>query len=77
MTYHKKDVLTISPSQCAEGLLNDLGHEQVTNGHISHKIQGFIYHLVPEFVFNRIWMKWIAPEYMEERRKAEIALRRR
>lgn len=26
MTFHKKDVFTISPAQCAEGMLDQLGY---------------------------------------------------
>lgn len=48
MTFHKKDIFTISPEQCAEGLLNELGQgTKATNGHWTHKLQGSIYRGVP------------------------------
>lgn len=47
MTFHKKDIFTVSPEQCAEGLMNDLGHDRRTNGHIAHKLQAALYHFVP------------------------------
>ncbi len=47
MTFHKKDIFTISPKQCAEGMLDQLGYERQTNGHWSHQIQGGLYHAVP------------------------------
>jgi short-subunit dehydrogenase len=34
MTFHKKNIFTISPEQCVEGLLNELGHgTKASNGH--------------------------------------------
>lgn len=77
MTFHKKDVFTISPRQCAEGMLNGLGYERQTNGHWSHQLQGALYRWVPEGVFNAIWMGVIAPEFMEDRRKAGLAAQKR
>jgi short-subunit dehydrogenase len=75
MTFHKKDVFTISPQQCAEGMLDHLGHERQTNGHWSHQLQGALYRAIPERLFNAVWMGVIAPEFMEERRKAQLKQR--
>ena len=61
MIYHRKDIFTVTPEQCAEGLMNDLGHDRQTNGHIAHKLQAALYHSVPEGLFNRIWMGYVAP----------------
>jgi hypothetical protein len=63
------DLFTISPQDCAEGAINDLGHALVTNGHITHKIQSFIYSLLPRWLFNFIWTKIFAPQDMALRKK--------
>ena len=48
MTFNKQtDIMTILPKDCARGLLRDLGHEKVTNGHWSHSLQGKLYHSLP------------------------------
>jgi len=47
--------LVITPTQCVTGVLNDLGYEKETVGHISHKIQFFFINLVPRFVFYLIF----------------------
>lgn len=71
MTNHKRiDLMTITAQDCAEGLLNQLGHESVTNGYWSHRLQGALYQLVPECVFNHIWCNYVAPEFMEDRKVA-------
>jgi len=70
MTCHKPlDIFTITPRQCAAGTLNDLGHRVETNGHISHKIQSFIYTIVPRWLFNLLWTKVFAPEFMQLRKE--------
>ena len=71
MTYNKPaDIMTILPEDCARGLLNDLGHEKVTNGHWSHSLQGALYHSVPECVFNYVFRKYVGPEFIRERERA-------
>lgn len=75
MTYNKpKDIFTIMPEDCAEGLLNDLGFEKQTNGYWSHKLQSWLYSALPECVFNFIWMRYVAPDFMREREKAQKKL---
>jgi 17beta-estradiol 17-dehydrogenase / very-long-chain 3-oxoacyl-CoA reductase len=71
MTHNKKtDLLTILPEDCARGLLNDLGHERVTNGHISHCLQGYLYHLLPECFFNYVFLNFVGPDFIREREAA-------
>lgn len=71
MTYNKQtDIMTIKPEDCARGLLNDLGHDKVTNGHWSHCLQGKLYHLVPECLFNYVFLKHLGPEFMRDRERA-------
>ena len=62
--------MTILPKHCAEGLLNDLGHDRVTNGHISHKIQSSLYNSIPESVYNYFFLNFIGPEFIKERQNA-------
>jgi hypothetical protein len=65
MTCHKKlDLFTITAKQCVVGTLNDLGHVTETNGFISHKIQSFIYQHLPQSLFNLVWTKLFAPQFM-------------
>jgi hypothetical protein len=42
------DILTITPRQCAEGALNDLGYERFTHGFWTHKLQSWLYSLISE-----------------------------
>ena len=72
MTYNKQtDIMTIKPEDCARGLLNDVGYEKVTNGHWSHSMQGWLYHAVPECLFNHVFLKYLGPDFMRERERAK------
>ena len=42
------DIFTITAESCAAGTLNDWGHDLVTNGSLSHKIQSFLYGLLSD-----------------------------
>jgi len=46
----KANGLVSTVSQCVNGSLNDLSYESKTYGCVSHKIQGYIVSLIPEFV---------------------------
>jgi 17beta-estradiol 17-dehydrogenase / very-long-chain 3-oxoacyl-CoA reductase len=70
MTCHKKDFLTISPDECAEGLLKDLSYEKTSNGPISHKLQSGFYQIVPERLFNYIFKNFVGPDFIQERKHA-------
>lgn len=73
MTFHKQtDIMTILPEDCARGLLNDLGYERTTNGHWSHSLQSSLYHLVPEWVFNNVFLHILGPQFMQERETARL-----
>lgn len=63
------DLFTITAEQCAKSTIDDLGRDTFTNGHISHKIQGFIYSLLSYEFFSFVWMKLFAPHWMAERKK--------
>jgi hypothetical protein len=63
------DIFTITAKQCAEGTINDLGQDLSTNGHISHKIQSFIYQIIPNWFFYLLWWNHFGPEMIEHRRK--------
>lgn len=72
MTFNKKkDILTIGPEDCAEGLLNDLSYDVVTHGPISHKLQSHLYSIIPEGVFNFFWKNYIGPDFIKERKAAQ------
>lgn len=72
MTMNKgTDILTITADQCAEGFMKHLGYETVTNGFWTHQFQGWLYSLLPEWIFNHIWLNHIGPEFIEERKKAQ------
>lgn len=62
MTFNKKvDLMTILPKDCARGLINDLGHDRVTNGHWSHSLQAALYHSIPESVYNYVFLNYLGP----------------
>ena len=71
------DLMTITPEQCAQGTLDDWGHDTITNGHINHKVQGFLYSLVPLGLFNFIWLGILAPQFLNERKKFQERMKRR
>ena len=55
--------VVITPKQCAESILNDLGYEDETYTHWSHKIQAFLLlNFLPKSLFyavvRRFWFKW-------------------
>ena len=65
MTFNKQtDILTILPEDCANGLLNDLGYESVSNGYWSHQLQGWLYGILPEEIFNYVWINYIGPDFI-------------
>ena len=48
MTMHKPtDILTITPEQCVEAALGDLGWDKSTSGHYNHKFQNWLVSLFP------------------------------
>ena len=53
--------MTITAEECAEGFLDNLGHESVTYGHWRHKLQGWFYTNVPEKLFNFIFLNYVGP----------------
>jgi len=42
------NIIAITSKQCVDGVLNDLGYENETYGHIIHKIQAPILNLIPD-----------------------------
>lgn len=66
------DILTITADQCAEGFMGELGYEKTTNGYWTHQLQGWLYSLLPENVFNYIWLNYIGPEFIDERKRAHL-----
>jgi 17beta-estradiol 17-dehydrogenase / very-long-chain 3-oxoacyl-CoA reductase len=55
--------MVITPKQCADAILNDLGYEEETYTHWAHKIQAFVLmNFLPKILFyavvKRFWFKW-------------------
>lgn len=68
MTFNKgTDIFTIMPEKCAEGILNDLGFQDASNGYWTHKLQAALSNAVPEKFFMFLWQKFIAPDFMKDR----------
>lgn len=67
MTFHKKDIFTISAQQCAAGMMNVLGREPYSEGHWNHQLQSILYNSVPEGFFNYVFMNHVAPEFIRKR----------
>ena len=56
-------LVIITPKQCADSILNDLGYEEETYTHVSHKIQAYLMlTFLPKSLFyavvRRFWFKW-------------------
>ncbi len=68
MSYFKDDLFSVSPKTCVSGALRDLGHEIQTNGGLSHKIQSYIYQVVPSWLFNYIWVNFVSKKFIEIRK---------
>ena len=49
---HKREFGPITSEMCVKGILDDLGHDIVTNGHWRHCLQAIIFDLVPVQVKN-------------------------
>lgn len=49
---HKKEFGPISSEDCVKGVMQDLGHDTVTNGHWKHCLQAVIFDLAPVQVKN-------------------------
>lgn len=69
MTCFKKDIFTITPERCAEGLLKDLTYQRTSNGPICHQLQANFYNAVPEWLFNFVFRNFIGPDFIQERRQ--------
>lgn len=63
------DLMTITAEQCAKGTLDDWGQDMITNGHINHKVQGFLYSIVPMSLFNFVWLGVLAPQFINQRKQ--------
>ena len=70
------DIFTITAENSASGALDDWGHDLMTNGPLSHKIQSFLYSLLSEKIFNMVWFAIFAPQFLADRRKMEAAANR-
>lgn len=58
MTFNRPpDLLTITPQDCASGLLRQLGYGEDTNGDWRHELQGALYRLVPLSLYNWVLIK--------------------
>jgi short-subunit dehydrogenase len=61
MVFNKeKDMITLTPEECAEGCFEDLGYKSSTYGHYKHAIQGFVYDLIPDSVIILV-LRFIGP----------------
>ena len=70
LTHFKKLAFdTVSPNECANGTLNDLGLVRQTYGNWRHKIIGISTELVPDFIFDPMTKEFGAKFEMERRRK--------
>jgi len=73
MTENKPvDFMTITADQCAQGMLNNLGHEKTTNGNWNHQLQRWYYMANPEWFFNFVWSNYFAPQFIEERKQSRL-----
>ncbi|CAD8083438.1 unnamed protein product [Paramecium primaurelia] len=59
--------LTISASDCANGLLKRMGSN--TSGHWNHEIQAEFQKIVPSCFYNFVLIKILAPKWLKERSK--------
>ena len=67
MTCFKNDIFTVSVQQCVAGTLRDFGHQRQTNGALSHRIQSYLYRVLPRSLFNFVWYNFIGPMTIKQR----------
>lgn len=67
--YKEDPMETITPEQCAEGTLRDLGRYVETEAHIKHEISAWGMVTLPSFVLNFATKNIIIPKEWERRRK--------
>lgn len=61
----------ITPHQCSNAILNDLGHETVTYGHVNHKIQAFLMRFIPTCVMYPVFRKFWFRIFIKRDEKSE------
>jgi short-subunit dehydrogenase len=62
------DIMTITRTECVQGFLNCLGHEVQSVGHWKHRLQDYVYSLIPRSVQNLIYFKFVAKDFFAERK---------
>lgn len=69
MTFYKpKDIFTISSSECTQSILRELSRGVTsTNAHWNHKMQEWLYKIVPEFIFDIVWEKFVVNDFRKSR----------
>jgi len=61
---------TITPKECAEGCLKDLGNKNYTWGHFKHEAQGILFHWLPEWTVLFV-LRFVGPLMAKEREMNE------
>jgi len=65
----KPSLEVLTPEECAEGCLKDLGKRKFTFGNWRHKVQGSVLHLVPDPIFYKVWTNNLGLKIVKERAK--------
>jgi len=53
-SWKEKDFFTITPNECARGLMKRLGHEQATSGHWKHRLDLMTITMMSDSTFERL-----------------------
>jgi len=62
------DIMTISRTECVKGFLDCLGYEVQSVGHWKHRIQDYVYSLIPRRLANIIYFKFLIKDFFAERK---------
>ena len=62
------DVMTITRTECVKGFLDCLGHEVQSVGHWKHRMQDYVYSLLPRCVANFVYFKFVVKDFFAERK---------
>jgi hypothetical protein len=66
--YKKKDIFTISAEDCTSSIIRELSRGITsTNAHWNHKLQQWVYSVVPDFIYDIVWEKFIVNDFRQYR----------
>jgi len=67
MNNRPPDVMTITRQECVKGFLDCLGYEKQSVGHWKHRLQDYLYSLLPRWLINLVFFNFVMEDFFKER----------